>query len=64
MSDFEDKHKPDHSTVNPMRTEVKQLKSMLTLVKLPPIETGGLGCIERLQDCSDGELERDKLMYD
>ena len=37
---------------------------MITTVKLGPKEPGAPGYLEELQEASDGELERDKLMYD
>jgi len=61
-SDFEDKHKLDMSSVNPhKRRGDKPLKSMITLVQTDGRQRGYL---EELQECSDGELERDKLLYD
>ena len=63
-SDFEDKHKVDPTSINPRRVDQKPQKSMLTTVKLGPKEPGAPGYLEELQACSDGELERDKLLYD
>ena len=37
---------------------------MITTVQLGPKAPGAPGYLEQLQDCSDGELERDKLLYD
>ena len=37
---------------------------MITTVALGPKEDGAPGYIEELQCCSEGELERDKLLYD
>lgn len=63
-SDFEDKHKLDMSSVNPYRRKEKPLKSMITLVQLGNEAGKQPGYLEKLQECSDGELERDKLLYD
>ena len=37
---------------------------MITTVQLGPKAEGAAGYLEQLQACSDGELERDKLLYD
>lgn len=64
-SDFEDRHKADRSGVNPHKSNQKRpLQPMITTVKLGPKEPGAPGYLEKLQEASDGELERDKLMYD
>ena len=51
--------------MNPYKKREKPLKSMITLVKIAKVQDGEPGgYLEKLQDCSDGELERDKLLYD
>lgn len=67
-SDIEDKHKIDLITVNPYRARETQLKPLITNVRVArrPKQklTDKPDYLNILQDCSDGELERDKLLYD
>lgn len=67
-SDIDDKHKVDLTSVNPYRARETKIQPLITNVKVArrPKEkySDKPDYLNILQDCSDGELERDKLLYD